>query len=110
MRVKIEKAEREIPKQSSLFKLGSFLAAIGIGLLFYGRTVISIICPFGGETPRVGNYCLTHENYYLALMWSGLGSVIVGIGLVIAGVLAKSSKKIVGPSRQQETSKTTLGQ
>jgi hypothetical protein len=90
--------------------LGSFLAAIGIGLLFYGRTEISIICPFGGETPSVANYCLTHENYYLALMWSGLGSVIIGIGLVVAGVLTKSRKKIVGPSRQQETSKTTLGQ
>jgi hypothetical protein len=88
---------------------GVFLIATGVVLAVYGRTEISIICPFGGETPGVANYCLTHQNYYFALLLTGLCSVIVGIGLVAVTALSKGRKKVDVTSRQEETSKRTIG-
>ena len=77
--------------------IGSALVAIGDLHALIGRTELSIICPFGGETPNVANYCLSQENYYLALSFTGLASVVVGFGIVIVGSssLLKRSKKIV---------------
>lgn len=69
-------------KKTTFLAIGALLVVVGILLMLYERMEISVICPFGGETPSEAAYCLTHEGYYGNLALGGLVTIIFGVAFI----------------------------
>ncbi len=80
--------------------LGGLLMTVGALVAIYGWTEYSIICPVGGVTPSGAAQCLKYENYNLAIVYSGLLCLIIGIFAVAISATFGQDKKGVDPKKR----------